>query len=397
MKSFRRKAKAASIKWSLSSSTPIKRNNNNRIEIPQRQPFGSVNRLISLLSPGSPYSINNGSKPDFLGWLQTEKEERWDTRSMTSDVDEDDEGMDRYTSVFQSPVKKLKSNSNRTPSGGGRGGYSDSYSASYSDREQEHYLVNPLHRQPPRYQVLMQTSSEQHRSRDAVAVADIDATNYFLQRPTTTVKIKKPTQPQPNSNSNSNSNRDNNASNRVTWVVPKNKSRFSLKKEAQAQVPAQAQEPAPATQVLANNVSNAITLSPNKSRFVLRSPIRKSRKESLFDGEGDDMSPTSTQTDGSGPTKYVYTFESASHEDDEDITFHTQDSSVNLARECEDLHGMYRTALLLNAIRYACMNYNTAIDSALSDLRMYTYLFHFLSIVSKVPSNVQYAGASKIK
>ena len=123
MKFFRRtKSKAVKSEKKLfgkTGSTGITHN--------YRSPFGPVNRVDSLLSPGSPYSTH--ATPELRRLF---KSSTWDTQSLSSPDLHEKEGVDRYTSVYQSPPTKQ----NKSPG------------LRICFRDKENILVNPLHRIP---------------------------------------------------------------------------------------------------------------------------------------------------------------------------------------------------------------------------------------------------------
>jgi len=91
-----------------------------------------------------------------------------------------------------------------------------------------------------------------------------------------------------------------------------------------------------------------------KSKIRKLSPIRKFRHKSLMDRSVKSLSPTSTNSSDTAPTKYIFAFGSANTYDDE-ITFHSNESGgINIGRECGELRALNDTICIGLERRLKC-------------------------------------------
>ena len=341
-----------------------------------------LNRIDSLCSPGSPYTpcrkVGSSRKREQMNGIVTSFQAlAWDMKSVDSDEDEVHKGFDRYSSVEGSPIKKRKLDNKMnlimTP------------------------IENPLHRLPPRMMLPRRSRRKQIKSSSVIGNRKKQVKRNIA---TTLANVKEDelgnSMYRPRSaddafaskNANIFTRRSNNMNNhsghsravpkcRVTRldttknkdVRTKNKGvrrkdledtsygrtnlsckpRFALWSPIRRSVRFRSKDD-DETETLDKKVTCEEKEPSTKPRFVVRSPIRMSRQRALM-GQSGNLSPTSMDTSGTAPAKYIYASGSYNTVDDDALTFRTGTAG----EQCKDLNVLTDAVCvgLENGISYA--------------------------------------------
>jgi len=342
-----------------------------------------LNRVDSLLSPGSPYTPAKqhslrkrehmildkvGSRFGALSpWDKDSLNlNPWDTHSLASGTEED-VGHDRYSSMEHSPVKTHRTATSSMNKG----------NSFYSP------IANPLHRFPPRVmgsdrrkpEVQIRTTSmadrkEQVKRDIAATLAHMneDELGNIIYKPRSAADIlasKKSIKSQDVNNYNGNLNGN---LKRVGWGEENKGNHYRGRPKPITVEGARSIDSADDERLIKkiSKVSIKEKKQVVKSNTRLRSPIRKFRRhKSLMDRSVKSLSPNSTHSSNTAPTKYIFAFGSANTYDDE-ITFHTNESAISIGRECDELRALNDTICigLKNGVKY--VNGNHLKDSAIA-------------------------------
>ena len=238
-----------------------------------------------LLSPLSIHTPRTRKKKVFF--RQFVMNDGWDELSFLSNNNsllEEQEGIDRYTSIEQSPVKRFKPHCN----------------------DKENTMMNPLHRPPPRF---ARGKRQEYQRLD-------DMSSKASSRGWDSVKGKTTGYNRPSAV-------------RFSDMMMRSPNSIRLANVMVRSPP-----------LLGNKVvERCLTQSGKKVMF--QSPIEINRARSLFDNSPSLGSPSgsSMQTSSTAPTKFVYANATSS---DDSITLHTydyDDTVLTLDKDCDDFQG----------------------------------------------------------